>query len=91
MTPDEARHITSAIETAIKPLETGIGELRSDLIQVRSDVTELKETVQSNTGSLMRIEQDLGAFRDGYRLTKERTDGLTKRVETVEERLGLAG
>lgn len=70
------------IEKIVKPLSQGLGEVKANL-------EEVAETTSANAGSLMKIEQEIGAYKEGLQLQKERVDKHEKRLTTVEENLNL--
>jgi hypothetical protein len=49
----------------------------------------MKETVDSNHASLLRIEQTLTAYGEMYQVNKEKNGQLDRRVTKVEEHLDL--
>ena len=70
------------IEKIVKPLEKGLAEVKANL-------KEVTETTNSNAGSLMKIENTIGAYSDALDIERKRIDGHDTRLTKVEETLTI--
>lgn len=64
-------------------------ELQIELTPLKNQVNEMQETLDSHTASLMKIEQEIGAYKEGLQVQKERIDKHETRLTKVEENLNL--
>lgn len=50
---------------------------------------DMKETLDSNTGSLVEIELKLDSYADSYKMNKHNIERLDTRLNTVEDELTI--
>lgn len=64
-------------------------ELKIELTPLKSQVNEMQETLDSHTVSLMKIEKEIGAYKEGLKLQGEKVSDHETRLTKVEENLNL--
>lgn len=62
-----------------------------DLVEQKLEaaVKPIKDKLDSQTVSLITIEQTLGGYADMYKVNKDKNVGLDKRVTKIESHLGM--
>lgn len=64
-------------------------KLEEKLQPIKKDLSEIKETVETHSGTLMRLERDIKVYKEGLQLQTERVDKHEKRLTTVDKNLNL--
>lgn len=89
---DLKKGILEGVAQLLEPIHGKLDE-HSHILQEHSGrlaaLEEMKETVESNHGSLLRIEQTLTAYGEMYQVNKEKNEQLDQRVTKIEKRLDL--
>ena len=50
---------------------------------------DMKDTLDSNTASLVKIEETLGGYKESYQINKSNIERLDTRLTTVEDKLSI--
>ena len=69
------RVVKEVVEDSISPL--------------KADIKELKDGMQTLTASVTSLEQTVGSYADSYKENQRNIERLAKRMEPVEEELGI--
>lgn len=59
------------------------------LAPIKKDLGELKESVEANTGSVMKLESEIKSYKDSLDVERKRFDKHDGRLEVIEDSLGL--
>lgn len=81
-----SQRVTGDQVRTIKEQQSVINEKLDD---VKKDLEEVQQTTESNSGSLIEIETTLKSYADAYKLNQDNIERLKKKVNKVEEHLGL--
>lgn len=57
--------------------------------EFKKELNPIKEKLLTHSGSLMRIEKEIGVYKDALDIERKRIDGHDSRLEVIEESLGL--
>ncbi len=63
--------------------------LDESLKPIQKDLKEVKETLQTHSGALVRIESVLEGYADAYKVNKKNIERLDDRLITVEDQLEI--
>ena len=85
------------LDETVKPLQQGLDGVRSGLDEVRSDLSEVKQELkevkdiqeQRILPSLTYIETTVKSYADRYVANEDHIRRLDKRLNTIEENLGI--
>jgi len=61
------------------------------LAPIERNLLEIKESVDTNTGSVMNLEKEIKAYMDALDVERKRIDRHDGRLEVIEDSLGLKG
>ncbi|HEX7456494.1 MAG TPA: hypothetical protein VF303_03440 [Candidatus Nanoarchaeia archaeon] len=62
-----------------------LSPLKTDLGKVKSDLVEIKETVNANNVSLIKLENTIGVYKDALDVERKRIDRHDGRLEVIEK------
>ena len=90
MKKEDLLQIMEIVTEALKPVYSRFDAVDKKLETVDQKLEVLESRVDSVATSQMRVEQEIGAFREGYQLNKEKIDNHEKRLSKVEKKLTLS-
>ena len=62
-------------------------DIENLLKPVKQDLNKIKETVDANNGSLIKLENTIGVYSDALDIERKRIDKHDERLGVVEENL----
>jgi len=82
------------IEKLLDPIKESVNSnteelkiVKEDLKIVKEDLKEVKETVTANNSSLIKLENNIGGYKDALDVERKRIDKHDDRLEVIEESL----
>ena len=89
---DDLKKIKDLVEIIVKKIrgvETQQGVMAEHVRVIKDQQSVMNDKLDNHTAALMKIEDTLEGYADMYKVNKEKSEELTERVETIEDKLSI--
>ncbi len=83
------RNEVGTLSSEVGTLRNELGITNEEVARIHVELVEIKDTQDSHTASLLKIEQTLTSYADAYKLNQDNIKKHDKRVTKIEKHLNL--
>lgn len=85
----ELKDLVEIIAHKVRSVEAHQGVMAEQLRLIKDQQSVINEKLDSQTASLLKIEQIMEGYADMYKVNKEKNEELEERVDLIEDQVGI--